>query len=166
MSPGCRKNKNSMENELSKLPPITQTGQNSFGCLVNGKAWTPKGWDGNKQNLDLIIDPGYANGNFDLRTYRYINDKRERIVIFSNNLKTTGLYNISPSGVISVDFKSEILNCTFLHSSQNFSSGFLSITRYDLQAGIVSGEFECKLFDTTTSCDTIRITSGRFDYKL
>ena len=25
--------------ELSKLPPATQTGANTFGCLVNGKAW-------------------------------------------------------------------------------------------------------------------------------
>lgn len=24
--------------ELEKLPPITQTGENTFGCLVNGEA--------------------------------------------------------------------------------------------------------------------------------
>ena len=27
----------------SALPPATQTGASTFGCLVNGQAWTPKG---------------------------------------------------------------------------------------------------------------------------
>lgn len=30
----CRKNKDSFENELAKLPAITQTGANTFGCLI------------------------------------------------------------------------------------------------------------------------------------
>ena len=33
---GCKKN------ELNALPPETQVGANTFGCLVNGKAWVPK----------------------------------------------------------------------------------------------------------------------------
>ncbi|HYG02766.1 MAG TPA: hypothetical protein VD927_09985 [Chryseosolibacter sp.] len=28
--------------ELEKLPPATQEGKNTFGCLVNGKAWYTK----------------------------------------------------------------------------------------------------------------------------
>ncbi|WP_210514209.1 hypothetical protein [Hymenobacter terricola] len=28
---------------LDQLPPETQTGQHTFGCLVNGQAWTPAG---------------------------------------------------------------------------------------------------------------------------
>ncbi|MCI1190173.1 hypothetical protein MON38_22330 [Hymenobacter sp. DH14] len=28
---------------LALLPPETQTGQRTFGCLVNGQAWTPAG---------------------------------------------------------------------------------------------------------------------------
>ena len=28
--------------ELEKLPPATQTGKNTFGCLVEGKAWVTK----------------------------------------------------------------------------------------------------------------------------
>lgn len=34
----CRKHKS----ELEKLPPETQTGAEAFGCLVNGKVFTPK----------------------------------------------------------------------------------------------------------------------------
>ncbi|UOQ73224.1 hypothetical protein [Hymenobacter cellulosilyticus] len=27
----------------SQLPPATQNGANTFGCLVNGRPWTPRG---------------------------------------------------------------------------------------------------------------------------
>ena len=37
----CCKKTNSIDAELAKLPPITQTGANTFGCLVNGVAVTP-----------------------------------------------------------------------------------------------------------------------------
>ena len=37
----CCKKTDSLDAELAKLPPITQTGANTFGCLVNGKAVTP-----------------------------------------------------------------------------------------------------------------------------
>jgi len=33
--------KDDIDAELAKLPPITQTGANTFGCLVNGKAVLP-----------------------------------------------------------------------------------------------------------------------------
>jgi hypothetical protein len=32
-----------IEKEISKLPPYTEEGKNTFGCLVDGKAWIPKG---------------------------------------------------------------------------------------------------------------------------
>ena len=41
---------------------------------------------------------------------------------------------------------------------------YLNITRYDLQAGIVSGTFNFVL--AKPGCDTVKVTHGRFDYKL
>ena len=37
----CCKKTDSLDAELAKLPPITQNGAKTFGCLVNGKAVTP-----------------------------------------------------------------------------------------------------------------------------
>jgi len=37
----CKKHKD--VDPLSQLPPETQTGANTFGCVVNGKAFLPKG---------------------------------------------------------------------------------------------------------------------------
>lgn len=158
----CRKHHIS---EIEKLPPVTQSGANTFGCLINGKAWMPSGFDRNP-NFFIIVDPTFQNGNFDLRTYRIENHKTEKIIIFSNDIHQVGTFTISSTGNVFIDFKSEINNCYFLGSSSNFSSGFLKIDRYDMQNGIVAGEFECTLYDRTTTCDTIKITNGRFDYKL
>ena len=46
---GCDKplfqpNKDNTE-EPEELPPITTTGENTFGCLVNGEVWLPAGPD-------------------------------------------------------------------------------------------------------------------------
>lgn len=38
---GCDNDPNP-KTELEKLPPATQEGKNTFGCLVNGKAWVTK----------------------------------------------------------------------------------------------------------------------------
>ncbi len=39
----CKKHHPPPKTELEKLPPITQTGANTFGCLLNGVAFTPGG---------------------------------------------------------------------------------------------------------------------------
>ena len=44
MAAGCKK-ETTLENELAKLPPATQTGANTFGCLLNGKAWVAQNKD-------------------------------------------------------------------------------------------------------------------------
>jgi hypothetical protein len=42
----CEKDQNIPE--IDKLPPATQTGANTFGCMVDGKAFMPRksGWFG------------------------------------------------------------------------------------------------------------------------
>jgi len=37
----CRKDKTA--NPVDQLPPLTTVGANTFGCLVNGSAFLPKG---------------------------------------------------------------------------------------------------------------------------
>jgi hypothetical protein len=41
MASGCKKNSNSNNSPVDQLPPATQTGANTFGCLINGQAFTP-----------------------------------------------------------------------------------------------------------------------------
>jgi hypothetical protein len=40
----CSKDDNKPVNPIDQLPPATQTGANTAGCLVDGKAFLPKGY--------------------------------------------------------------------------------------------------------------------------
>ena len=54
----CKKDK-TPENPVDQLPPETQIGANTFGCLVNGKVYIPKGFSGTgTPNPHLIFDIG------------------------------------------------------------------------------------------------------------
>ena len=65
LSSSCKKHVIQPVDQLSLLPPATQTGANTFGCLVNGQAFVP-------QNRSIIEGPYlessyiYTNGGFHL----------------------------------------------------------------------------------------------------
>ncbi|MCY7291222.1 MAG: hypothetical protein LH615_03475 [Ferruginibacter sp.] len=155
----CKKDKTDEE----QLPPITQTGANTFGCLINGKIYTPKGFQQNKPNFNIIVDPGFQ-GNLDLRTFSIENEIQSAFGFSSFNINSASTYNLDTSQVFpyfSKDINSPV--CYFTSSNANYHKGVLIITRYDLTNRIISGEFNFKLYDPSISCDTIRITQGRFD---
>src|SRR6185503_9360933 len=94
--------------ELSKLPPATQSGANTFGCLINGSAFIPNGYDGSKPNIHVIADPTHNDGYLLIDVYRYINGDKENVFLGADSLKTTGYYEIINLGRTSVgyDYKS------------------------------------------------------------
>jgi hypothetical protein len=170
VSSGCRKY--SLEKELDNLPPITQTGARSFGCLINGKAWVPKGpLFERRPNFYIVLDPSYAEGDLSIRTYRIDNDIREDLTINSDSVRTTGTYLINDTGNTRVIFSKKIYNtdnwlCSIDYDGNYSRKGYLKITRYDLNAGVISGEFEMNMVNKNCGFgDTIKITHGRFDYK-
>ncbi len=48
-----------------QLPPATQEGKNTFGFLLNGKVWVPKGNSGSS-NPSWYYDAGLNNGSFNM----------------------------------------------------------------------------------------------------
>jgi len=155
----CKKDKTDEE----QLPPITQTGANTFGCLINGKLYTPKGSEQNTPNFRIIIDPGFQ-GNLDIRTYKIENGIKSSFGFNSFNINVADIYNLDTAQTFPFyrqDINSAV--CYFTSSNNNYHKGILKITRYDLTNRIISGEFNFKLYDSSISCDTIRITQGRFD---
>jgi len=157
-SPQCKKN----VDELFKLPPITQTGSNTFGCLVNGKAWVPKGNDGPNPNLRVIVDP--SDSLIDIRAYSIENGKKTDIFFGSNITKSTGIFPFQVKGKVSLGIF-RINSCYIASGDSVYRRGNLQITKYDLQNGILSGQFDCVIYAPGCT-DTVRITNGRFDKKL
>src|SRR5574337_793597 len=123
------------------LPPITQTGANTFGCYVNGKLWLPKGYKGTSSNLDLSYDPTFMGGAFNIGTYRVDNNLTQYIIIASDSLSKTGTYYLSPKGRFLCYyniFDNNNKGCFYDDYSVVQRSGHITITRLDVQNAIAS----------------------------
>jgi len=153
------------KDKIEALPPITQEGANTFGCVINGKIYLPKGFEQNKPNFQMIVDPTF-NGNLNIRTFRKENGVTQSFGFTCYSVIGTGAFEL-PGDIYPLYAKDLNSNdCYFVTSNNNFRSGIVNISRYDLANGIISGTFEFKLYDDQISCDTIFITQGRFDKKL
>jgi len=151
---------------LDKLPPATQTGANTFGCLINGQAWTPKGYNG-APNYSVSYDPSYRNGTLNVSAYRYTGtgaNDFQTVGFFSDSLRSIGSYPLTIVGHQEAVFIDLVTGCRFQSRDNHYRRGTLTITRLDLQAGVISGTFAFTLYKP--GCDSIRVTNGRFDKKL
>ncbi|WP_345235892.1 DUF6252 family protein [Hymenobacter saemangeumensis] len=154
--------------QLRLLPPATQTGRNTFGCLVNGQAYTPQGNNGQSNNV-CLYDPGPNGANLSIRTYRSVDGSRTSITVNALYITGAGTYSLdlpTTAGTAYFNDRNRPSPCNeYWHGGTlTYSKGNLTLTRVDEQAGIISGTFEFTL--AQPGCDTIKVTQGRFDYQL
>ncbi len=158
--------------ELEKLPPATQTGANTFGCLVNGKAWVAQ-----RNDCSIICDPsfkmyydGSGGGSISLLALMINstnNIDQEIIISFdSSNYKQIFVFDNTPHVKFAYTDYNSNSTCGDLHSIDSGINaiGNIKFQKYDLTSGIISGTFEFTL--TKPGCPMISITDGRFDKKL
>lgn len=155
----CNKDDDKTLSEIDKLPPATQTGANTFGCLLDGQAFIPSG---GTNPLDCVYQ--YVNGGyyFGLQgNKRNSNNDRITIALGTNNLQIQqglnyelvedldgnafGIYSLSP-------------NASY---TSTFQTGELKITKLDTVNQIVAGTFWYDVKDQNGIVHQIR--EGRFD---
>jgi hypothetical protein len=136
------------------LPPETQNGAETFGCLINGKVFTAnevrKDYDGgimvggtNKDNLSVVFSIDNLNKT---GTYYYT---RNNLGCFTLNGCRYGLQGTPLSGKVEI---------TKFERGEDKAN--------NLRWLIVSGRFEGVITSGSPNCkDTLRITQGRFDVK-
>lgn len=142
------------------LPEATQTGENTFGCKVNGEIWVANG----NSNYRSIASKSYnvETGGFEVfgnntKDFEGITSVR----VGCNNCFSVGMYtnfDMEPeyfSGAIG-DFK-----YGYGHIDTN-GTNKVEITRFDLENRIISGTFEYDLYNKENG-QKIKITEGRFD---
>jgi hypothetical protein len=164
----CKKEKNQNTTDIPGLPPVTETGANTLGFLLNGVPWVPAGNNGTA-NLSIDFDPGFNNGIVNIAAYSAKNLQISQLVLFiKDSLNSLSVFPFSYKigkaflgGVIFTD-----TNSCERHSedSTNYCSGVIRISKLDWTNNIITGVFECKLFNPNCG-DTIKITNGRFDMK-
>ncbi len=168
---------NSAEN---LLPPITTTGENTFGCLIDGEYFRPR--DGITSNDKGVFfwAGGESAPNWSYNEIDVVDLKSEhtaKLLIHIQDLAQNeeGDYTINESnGLDNIDspahtnmycriWREEYQHYEYYLSYDN--SGMVEILKYDLPNRIVSGTFSGKLISYNYPNDTIEVTQGRFDFK-
>lgn len=147
----CEKDKDKVWTEL---PPETQTGANTIGCLVDGQLWATGKLQGSFKfpaMRALYIDYGdyvhldfYAYGKTGGMGFFVINPQ-----LGANKTRFSSRFDLYPGCNVSID---EIAG--------------LYITKMDLDKGIISGRFAFDVPCKEDADKVLHITEGRFDMYL
>jgi len=150
------------------LPPATQSGADTFGCLVNGKVMIPQSYDRSAIcfNCLPLLGASYGPNNFsiyadeetDMATYYDLRlqiqnipvIKGQTILLKSDTVKNGGF------AVYSILLGKE-------YKTTNAATGELYISAKDTVKKIISGTF--KFTAVTVTKDTVQVTDGRFDVR-
>jgi hypothetical protein len=152
----CDKDDDKPKTELEKLPPATQTGAKTFGCLLDGVAFVP----GN-QNLAKDCVYQYVNGYyFSLQGTTYVNKESFRLGLSTDNLKIEEGKTYTLQNKIDGNASGKYFD-NFGNYTTSTEKGEMTITKLDLTKNIVSGTF---FYDIKDSKGVLhKITNGRFD---
>ena len=168
----CKKSDSGPAKPEDQLPPATQTGAHTFGCLLNGQPWTPSTRVLSNSYI-VTYDPGYLGGALQIKAKYYTSTSPSSTMVQALTLgaayvNKTGTYLFPLNGLNGVFYTDTGISssCSEYGSpkTSTYQSGSLVITHFDLKEGIISGTFDFKLFQP--GCDTLKVTQGRFDYKL
>ena len=141
------------------LPPETQEGKNTFGCMLNGRVWIATPQEG---RLYIDID---SDGMYLYATLRDDSKKIFEKISILGTLNGVGTYEIiTANSQARIAFDNLEENYTLDSLSPNTkSSGTLNIIRFDLQKRIVSGTFNFNL--EKAGVGKVEAKDGCFDLK-
>lgn len=169
--------KDEREIYVPTLPEATQTGENTFGCYVDGVLLVPRegvpnlswGIGGVRKPLEYSsggIPPAITYNEIDVYDGK---TKAGFLHLHLHDLHqlTEGTYRINESNHYTAANANQTFNLWYKVSSKLYLSiengGTLTITKYDYSQRIVSGTFTCRLVNRDDPTDFIEITQGRFD---
>lgn len=157
----CSNNDDKPKNPIDELPPITMTGENTIGCLLDGEAFLP---DRAPNSTNAFYQ--FTNGGY----YFHVSLRNE-----DKDFKSTGLgintnqLEIAQGQTIQLQaevagnasgFYSFETNLTY---TSNTVGGEFTISKLDFENNIVSGTFWYDIIDYQGKLHKIR--DGRFDMR-
>mgnify|MGYP003616427014 FL=1 len=157
--------------ELEKLPPATQTGANTAGCLVNGVAFLPKGYittgnlvcnyiDG--EDFVLSIGERIIQGSSDIMRDVSFGSQNQNLHDNVGTTYTLGKNNFDGNAkygnyIIYDNNSSSEIN----YETNSIVTGEFKITYHNFNNAIISGTF---WFDAINSNgEIVKVREGRFD---
>lgn len=166
LSLSCTHHDDKPANPIDKLPPATQTGANTAGCLVNGEAFLPKGYFPGGGALYFVYQDGL---NFSLAISQNVNNHIKSVNVASLNQNLHDnigvVFPLTEYGANS-KYGEYTINAEPSPSPNSYSTtttvrGELKITHHDFDHAIMSGTF---WFDAINSNgEKVQVREGRFD---
>jgi hypothetical protein len=157
----CRKD----ENCPPDLPCATQSGENTFGCYINGVPWVAKRelgiFDPTAHPLEVSYDEtgyGGSNNNRLKLKGRYYGDEFSYIVIFVEPVRGIGDIDRLNTYLSIVEYRGP-------HGSYElgqYAPFNIHVAKLDTVNNIIAGRFSFTLIGAN---DTLEITDGRFDVR-
>ncbi|PQV51603.1 hypothetical protein CLV33_101529 [Jejuia pallidilutea] len=139
----CKDDDDTPIDPIDQLPPPTQTGENTFGCLVNGEPLSTT----NSNNMTAIYQGGFIQlGGIYMLVSEPIEINREYSLLGDARF---------------IEDDDGPAKCYY--DFENTYEGFIIFSKVDRTNHIISGTFE---FSTTKeNCETLIVTNGRFDMR-
>ncbi|GAC1311176.1 MAG: hypothetical protein NVSMB24_29990 [Mucilaginibacter sp.] len=168
LSASCKKHVVTPQDELAKLPPATQIGANTFGCLVNGAAFLPDGSNFSlgpiKQCNYIYTGGGYhftvaASNKNNSSLIKGIIMGTDSLAIAEGQTLTFKTF-ASGNAVASYTLYTNTANINE-YTTNNTVSGQLTITKLDSIKDFVSGTFYFTAVNDKG--EKVQVTDGRFD---
>ena len=161
----CRKNKPT--NPVDQLPPETQTGANTFACLIDGKVFKPKGDPFGGPVIKAQYQ--FVNGKqgFGISARRSEGEKSQSIGIGGDSIVITNrIYNLDSKNIdgklYGMYLFSQIGTLGNSYYTNEIQKGQITIKYFNTTNQIVSGTFWFDAIDNTTG-KIVQIREGRFD---
>ena len=159
-------------NPIDLLPPYTEKGAETYGCLINGEVFIPRS-DGSLGAFAARVDFSKWDTVYYL-TIAAKNFYSKKVIALNGTLDSTDLIP-KTFQLISYNDQNGLETGTFSGRywiySQNkhftrppVANGELNIKYFNRKKGIIAGTFWFDAIDTVTN-DIIHITDGRFDLK-
>jgi hypothetical protein len=155
------------DNQCPQLPPITKTGANTFGCLVNGEPVVFT--DIKKMSGGFIeqYDTTYGWLPYDsCDIWIYMESNTHRVNLYLNNpmVKTFWSLNQTTFGFPEVELPKDYI---FIDNKKTslYTQGFFKSENFQNTEPVFSGTFEFECVNPKT-CQTLKVTNGRLDVNL
>ncbi|WP_435138441.1 DUF6252 family protein [Formosa sp. A9] len=156
----CCNDDDQPETPIDQLPPATQTGANTAGCLVDGEAIYSKG-------RNLTFQLFYNDGeDFGLLVSNEKNniDRVIHVASYNESMEVGQVYQLVGYGIDSKFGEYVIQYPDFTNKEYQTTSivtGELIITHHDFDNAIISGTFWFDAIDSKGN--VVQIREGRFD---
>tara|TARA_R110000868_G_scaffold147071_5_gene368239 strand:+ start:628 stop:1215 length:588 start_codon:yes stop_codon:yes gene_type:complete len=172
----CKK-EDSPSSRKVELPYITQTGEHTFGCMIDDRVWRPSPSISSetqfhylhaylflRDGADLIsikarIEREGGNDSnsseyFDLYAYTDIIGSQRPLLISTSRSGCEYYYDNYKDGPL------------YSYRSIISDNSWINISRLDTVERIISGTFSAEMLNENDHTDTIRVREGRFDVRI